>query len=85
MRDLYGLGRHRTQKLNVFRMRLNGAEVKPVSPQPPLKDAINEAFRDWVRISAAPLFNGFVVGPHPYPSMVRDFQSVIGKETGSRC
>jgi tryptophan synthase beta chain len=71
------------QKLNVFRMRLMGAEVKPVSSgSRTLKDAINEAFRDWVsNIGSTHYLMGSVVGPHPYPTMVRDFQSVIGKET----
>jgi tryptophan synthase beta chain len=60
-----------------------GAEVKPVSSgSRTLKDAINEAFRDWVsNIGSTHYLIGSVVGPHPYPSMVRDFQSVIGKET----
>jgi tryptophan synthase beta chain len=71
------------QKLNVFRMRLMGAEVRPVSSgSRTLKDAINEAFRDWVsNVSTTHYLMGSVVGPHPYPAMVRDFQSVIGKET----
>ena len=71
------------QKLNVFRMRLMGAEVRPVSSgSRTLKDAINEAFRDWVsNISTSHYLLGSVVGPHPYPAMVRDFQSIIGKET----
>ena len=60
-----------------------GAEVKPVSSgSRTLKDAINEAFRDWVsNIGSTHYLMGSVVGPHPYPTMVRDFQSVIGKET----
>lgn len=71
------------QKLNVFRMRLMGAEVRSVSSgSRTLKDAINEAFRDWVsNISTSHYLLGSVVGPHPYPAMVRDFQSIIGKET----
>ena len=71
------------QKLNVFRMKLMGAAVIPVSSgSRTLKDAINEAFRDWVsNIATTHYLMGSVVGPHPYPSMVRDFQSVIGKET----
>jgi tryptophan synthase beta chain len=71
------------QKLNVFRMRLMGAEVRPVSSgSRTLKDAINEAFRDWVsNVSTSHYLLGSVVGPYPYPAMVRDFQSVIGKET----
>jgi tryptophan synthase beta chain len=70
------------QKLNVFRMKLMGAEVRPVnSGSRTLKDAINEAFRDWVsNISTTHYLLGSVVGPHPYPVIVRDFQSVIGKE-----
>ena len=60
-----------------------GAEVRPVSSgSRTLKDAINEAFRDWVsNISNTHYLLGSVVGPHPYPSMVRDFQAIIGKET----
>ena len=71
------------QKLNVFRMRLMGAEVRPVSSgSRTLKDAINEAFRDWVsNIRNTHYLIGSVVGPHPYPAMVRDFQAIIGKET----
>lgn len=72
----------RRQALNVFRMRLLGAEVRPVgSGTRTLKDAINEAFRDWVaNVRTAHYLLGSVVGPHPYPAMVRDFQSVIGRE-----
>ena len=71
------------QSLNVFRMKLMGAEVRPVSGgSRTLKDAINEAIRDWVtNVRDSYYLLGSVVGPHPYPSMVRDFQSVIGKET----
>lgn len=71
------------QELNVFRMRLMGAEVRPVSSgSRTLKDAINEAIRDWVsNVKNTHYLLGSVVGPHPYPSMVRDFQSIIGKET----
>ena len=71
------------QKLNVFRMRLMGAEVRSVSSgSRTLKDAINEAFRDWVsNVSTSHYLLGSVVGPHPYPAMVRDFQSIIGKES----
>lgn len=71
------------QKMNVFRMRLLGAEVIPVrSGQRTLKDAINDAFRYWLAnvIDTNYIF-GSVLGPHPYPMMVRDFQSVMGKET----
>jgi len=71
------------QSLNVFRMKLMGAEVKPVSGgSRTLKDAINEAIRDWVtNVSDTYYLLGSVVGPYPYPPMVRDFQSIIGKET----
>ena len=72
----------RRQKMNVFRMELLGAEVVPVeSGSKTLKDAINEAMRDWVtHIEDTYYCIGSVVGPHPYPMMVRDFQQVIGKE-----
>jgi tryptophan synthase beta chain len=71
------------QALNVFRMELMGAKVIPVkSGTRTLKDAINEALRDWVaNVQDTHYLIGSVVGPHPYPAMVRDFQSVIGKET----
>ena len=70
------------QKPNVFRMRLLGAEVRPVtSGSATLKDAMNEALRDWVTNVADTFYIiGSVAGPHPYPAMVRDFQSVIGQE-----
>jgi tryptophan synthase beta chain len=72
----------RRQSLNVFRMRLMGAEVRPVSSgSRTLKDAINEAIRDWVTNPDTYYLLGSVVGPSPYPMMVRDFQSVIGRET----
>ena len=73
----------RRQKLNVFRMNLLGAEVRPVSSgSKTLKDATNEAIRDWVtNVENTYYLIGSVVGPHPYPMMVRDFQSVIGRET----
>jgi tryptophan synthase beta chain len=73
----------RRQSLNVFRMKLMGAEVRAVSAgSRTLKDAINEAIRDWVtNVTDTHYLLGSVVGPYPYPSMVRDFQSVIGKET----
>ena len=73
----------RRQKLNVFRMNLLGAEVRPVSSgSKTLKDATNEAIRDWVtNVENTYYLIGSVVGPHPYPMMVRDFQSVIGHET----
>ncbi len=72
----------RRQALNVFRMHLLGAEVRPVeSGSRTLKDAINEAIRDWVtNVADTHYLIGSVVGPHPYPMMVRDFQSVIGSE-----
>src|SRR5438876_8941946 len=71
------------QKPNVFRMKLLGAEVRPVeSGSKTLKDAMNEALRDWVTNVADTFYCiGTVAGPHPYPMMVRDFQSVIGRET----
>ncbi|MCE1188601.1 MAG: tryptophan synthase subunit beta [Ignavibacteria bacterium] len=71
------------QKLNVYRMRLLGAEVRPVtSGSRTLKDATNEAIRDWVtNVADTHYIIGSVVGPHPYPMLVRDFQSVIGMET----
>ncbi len=70
------------QRLNVFRMKLLGAEVHPVeSGSKTLKDSINEALRDWVtNIESTYYLIGSVVGPHPYPMLVRDFQSVIGNE-----
>ena len=70
------------QSPNVSRMRLMGAEVRAVSSgSKTLKDAINEAIRDWVtNVGDTYYIIGSVVGPHPYPMMVRDFQSVIGKE-----
>jgi len=70
------------QKLNVYRMKMLGATVHPVeSGSETLKDAINEALRDWVtNVQDTYYLLGSVVGPHPYPTMVRDFQSVIGKE-----
>ncbi len=72
----------RRQKLNVFRMKLLGARVLPVgSGSKTLKDAINEAMRDWVtNVRTTYYMLGSVLGPHPYPEMVRDFQSVIGRE-----
>jgi tryptophan synthase beta chain len=70
------------QQPNVFRMRLLGAEVRPVSSgSKTLKDALNEALRDWVSNPLDTFYViGTVAGPHPYPAMVRDFQSIIGKE-----
>ncbi len=71
------------QAPNVFKMKLLGAEIKPVtSGTATLKDAMNEALRDWVsNVTDTFYVIGTVAGPHPYPMMVRDFQSVIGKET----
>ena len=71
------------QKPNVFRMRLLGAEVKPVkSGSRSLKDAMNDALRDWVaNVEDTFYIIGTVGGPHPYPMMVRDFQDIIGRET----
>src|SRR5881409_3818731 len=72
----------RRQAMNVERMRLLGAEVRAVTAgSRTLKDAINEAIRDWVtNVDTTYYVIGSVVGPHPYPTMVRDFQSVIGRE-----
>ena len=71
------------QAPNVYRMKLTGATVRPVtSGSRTLKDAINEAIRDWVsNVSDTYYLLGSVVGPHPYPMIVRDFQSIIGRET----
>jgi tryptophan synthase beta chain len=73
----------RRQELNVFRMRLLGAEVRPVdSGSRTLKDAINEAMRDWVtNVRTTHYLLGSVLGAHPYPMMVRDFHKIIGRET----
>jgi tryptophan synthase beta chain len=73
----------RRQELNVFRMRAMGAEVFPVeSGSKTLKDATNEAMREWMSsVESTHYIIGSVVGPHPFPEMVRDFQSVIGEET----
>jgi tryptophan synthase beta chain len=73
----------RRQELNVFRMKLLGARVIPVSAgSRTLKDAINESMRDWVtNVRTTYYMLGSVLGPHPYPAMVRDFQSIIGRET----
>ena len=72
----------RRQRLNVFRMKLLGAEVREVDAgSRTLKDAINEALRDWVtNVADTYYLLGSALGPHPYPLMVRDFQSVIGRE-----
>ena len=73
----------RRQKLNVFNMRTMGAEVRPVTTgSRTLRDAINDAMRDWMAsVRDTHYIIGSVVGPHPFPMMVRDFQSVIGRET----
>ena len=73
----------RRQRLNVFNMQTMGAEVRPVTTgSKTLRDAINEAMRDWMSsVETTHYIIGSVVGPHPFPMMVRDFQSVIGKET----
>src|SRR5258705_551834 len=72
----------RRQAQNVFRMKLLGAQLVPVeSGSKTLKDALNEAMRDWVtNVESTFYIIGSVAGPHPYPMMVRDFQSVIGDE-----
>ena len=77
----------RRQALNVFRMKLMGAEVRPVSSgSKTLKDATNEAMRDWMgSVETTHYIIGSVVGPHPFPKMVRDFQAVIGRETKRQC
>ncbi len=77
----------RRQAPNVFRMRLLGAEVVPVnSGSRTLKDALNEAMRDWVsNVDDTFYIIGTVAGPHPYPVMVRDFQAVIGREARAQC
>lgn len=77
----------RRQAPNVFRMRLLGAEVRPVaSGTRTLKDAINEAIRDWMTHPTDTFYCfGTVAGPHPFPVMVRDFQSVIGREAREQC
>lgn len=75
------------QALNVFRMRLMGAKVQPVSAGTgTLKDATSEAIRDWVtNVETTHYILGSVAGPHPYPMLVRDFQAIIGKETRAQC
>ncbi|MEM9276155.1 MAG: tryptophan synthase subunit beta [Cyanobacteria bacterium P01_F01_bin.143] len=75
------------QKLNVFRMRLLGAKVQPVTAGTgTLKDATSEAIRDWVtNVENTHYILGSVAGPHPYPMMVRDFHAVIGQETRRQC
>ncbi len=75
------------QSLNVYRMKLLGAKVRPVSSgTKTLKDAMNEALRDWVtNVDHTFYIIGTVAGPHPYPRLVRDFQSVIGREARRQC
>ena len=77
----------RRQKLNVFNMRTLGATVVPVTTgSRTLRDATNEAMRDWMGSSRTTHYTiGSVVGPHPFPMIVRDFQSVIGRETQAQC
>ena len=77
----------RRQKPNVFSMRLMGAEVRPVlSGSRTLRDAVNEAMRDWMSsVENTHYIIGSVIGPHPFPMMVRDFQSVIGRECREQC
>lgn len=77
----------RRQKLNVFNMRTMGAEVRPVTTgSRTLRDATNEAMRDWMSTSKWTHYTiGSVVGPHPFPMIVRDFQSVIGREARQQC
>jgi tryptophan synthase beta chain len=77
----------RRQKLNVFNMKTLGATVVPVATgSRTLRDAVNEAMRDWMGSSRTTYYTiGSVVGPHPFPMIVRDFQSVIGKETKAQC
>ena len=77
----------RRQAPNVFSMKLLGAEVRPVTTgSRTLRDAINEAMRDWMAsVESTHYILGSVVGPHPFPRIVRDFQSVIGRETRQQC
>jgi tryptophan synthase beta chain len=77
----------RRQELNVFRMKLMGANVIPVqSGQKTLKDALNEALRDWMgSVEHTHYIIGTVAGPHPFPMMVRDFQACIGREARQQC
>ncbi len=86
--DIYmGAEDVRRQSLNVFRMKLMGSRVIEVqSGSKTLKDALNEAMRDWMgSVESTHYIIGSVAGPHPFPMMVRDFQSVIGKETRAQC
>ena len=77
----------RRQRPNVFSMKLLGAEVRPVSSgSRTLRDAVNESFRDWMAsVESTYLCVGSAIGPHPFPRIVRDFQSVIGRETRAQC
>lgn len=77
----------RRQRPNVFSMKLLGAEVRPVKTgSRTLRDAVNEAFRDWMNTCDSTHYClGSVVGPHPFPMIVRDFQSIIGRETRAQC
>jgi tryptophan synthase beta chain len=77
----------RRQRLNVFKMKALGSEVHPVSSgSKTLRDATNEAMRDWMAsVEHTHYIIGSVVGPHPFPAMVRDFQSIIGQETREQC
>ena len=77
----------RRQSVNVYRMKMLGAQVVPVeSGSKTLKDAMNEAMRDWVtNVDTTHYIIGSVAGPHPYPMMVRDFQAVIGREAREQC
>jgi len=77
----------RRQQANVFRMKLLGAEVREVDAgSKTLKDAVNEAIRDWVtNVRTTYYLLGSAIGPHPYPAMVRDFQTVIGREARGQC
>lgn len=77
----------RRQKMNVFNMKMMGAEVRPVTTgSRTLRDAINDAMRDWMgSVKSTHYIIGSVVGPHPFPMMVRDFQSIIGRETRQQC
>src|SRR3954471_5751450 len=86
--DIYmGAEDVRRQSLNVFRMKLMGSNVVEVhSGSKTLKDALNEAMRDWMgSVETTHYIIGSVAGPHPFPMMVRDFQSVIGRETREQC
>src|SRR2546427_2841530 len=87
MRCLHGRRGCETTKPNVFRMKLMGANVIEVqSGSKTLKDALNEALRDWMgSVQDTHYIIGSVAGPHPFPMMVRDFQVCIGRETRQQC